>query len=103
MLTLALTEAFFRVTDASDYFEALWQMDESQQDLVILNLQLPSLDGWEVCSRIHWSFGVPVILLGNDKNDEAWIRAVQAGADFYLKEPFNCLELTARIKAILRR
>ena len=102
-LISALTGDNFRVTDTSDYLEALWQLDESEHDLVIMNVELPLIDSWEACYWLHQAFGIPIILLGRDSSDEAWVRAVQAGADFYLREPFNCLELAARVKAILRR
>lgn len=102
-LISALTGDTFKVTDTSDYFEALWRLDESEHDLVIMNVELPLIDGWEACYWLHQAFGIPIILLGRDPGDEAWVRAVRVGADFYLREPFNCLELAARVKAILSR
>jgi len=102
-LISALTEAAFEVADVSDYFEALWRLDEFKPDLVIVSVELPLLDGWEACYWLHQTFGIPIILLGRDSSGEAWARAVQAGADFYLRVPFSYLELTARVKAILRR
>ena len=102
-LISALTGDTFKVTDTSDYFEALWQLDESEYDLVIMNVELPLIDSWEACYWLHQTFGIPIILLGRDSSGEAWARAVQAGADFYLRVPFSYLELTARVKAILRR
>jgi DNA-binding response OmpR family regulator len=102
-LKSALAEEDFNVVGVSDYFEALWRLDELKPDLVIMNVELPLLDGWEACYRLHQIFGIPIILLGRDTDDNTWVRAVQAGADFYLREPFNRVELAARIKAILRR
>ena len=102
-LTSALTENDFNVASAPDYYEALWSLDAFRPDLVIMNVDLPLLDGWEACYRLREIFGFPVILLGGDTSDITWVRAVQAGADFYLKVPFNWQELSARVKAILRR
>lgn len=102
-LTSALTEAIFQIADVSNYFEALWRLNEFKPDLVIMNVELPLLDGWEACYCLHQTFGIPIILLGRDPRDKAWVRAVQAGADFYLRVPFSCSELAARVKAILRR
>ena len=102
-LTSALTEAAFKVADVSDYFEAVWRLDEFKPDLAIVSVELPLLDGWKACYWLHQTFGIPVILLGRDSSGEAWVRAVQAGAEFYLRVPFGCLELVARVKAILRR
>ena len=102
-LISALTRDAFKVTGTSDYFEALWRLYESEHDLAIVNVELALIDGWEACYRLHQTFGIPIILLGRDPSDEAWVRAVQAGVDFYLREPFSYLELAARVKAILRR
>ncbi len=52
---------------------------------------------------LHQTFGIPIILLDKDLGGETWVRAVQAGADFYLRMPFSYLELAARAKAILCR
>jgi len=102
-LTSALTEDDFNVVGVSDYFEALWRLGEFKPDLVIMDVELPLLDGWEACYWLHQIFSIPIILLGRDTGDETWVRAVQAGADFYLREPFHRVELAARVKAILRR
>ncbi len=102
-LTSALTEAIFRVADIPDYFEALWELGEFKPDLVIVDEKLSLLDGWEACYWLHQTFGIPIILLGRDSSGEAWVKAVQTGADFYLRVPFSRLELPARVKAILRR
>ena len=102
-LALALTETVFKVTDISDYFEALWALSESKPDLLIMDEKLPQLDKWQACYWLHQTFDIPIVLLGRDSSDEAWTRAVQAGVDFYLRMPFGNLELPARVKAILRR
>lgn len=102
-LTSALTETDFKVADASDYFEALLRLDEFKPDLVIMNIELPLMDGWEACSWLHQTFDIPIILLGRERSDKAWVRAVEAGADFYLRAPFKHQELVARVKSILRR
>jgi len=102
-LTLALSEAGFTVADASDYPEALLKLDEFKPHIVILDEVLPSGNGMEICYQLHSNFDIPVVLLGEDPNGKAWMKAVEAGADLYLKKPFDYLELAARVKAILRR
>lgn len=102
-LVSALTEDDFNVVGVSDYFEALGRLDEFKPDMVIMNIELPLLDGWEACYWLRQTFGIPIILLGGDINAETWIRTVRAGADFYLRVPFSWRELTARVKAILAR
>lgn len=102
-LTSVLSEASFAVTDVSDYPEALLKLNEFNPDLVIVDKVLPSGDGRDACFQLHHTFGIPVILMGKDSSDKAWERAIQAGADFYLKKPFSYLQLVARVRAILRR
>ena len=102
-LSSALSNDIFIVTEASNYYEALWKMGEISPDLVILDEELPFVNGWQACQKINSDFGIPVILLGKDRSGHAWIKALEVGAEFYMKIPFGRLELEARIKAILRR
>jgi len=98
-----LAGAGFEVMDVPGFHEALLKMECSKPDLVILDEELPVVDGWEACSRVHQTIDIPIILLGNEHDDWAWWKAVEAGADCYLAKPFSRLELVARVKAILRR
>jgi len=102
-LTSVLTEAVFEVADVPDYFEALLKLDEFSPDLIILDEELPVVDGWEACHQLHQLLEVPIIVLGEDPSGYVWVRTVEVGADFYLRMPFSCRELTARVTAILRR
>jgi len=102
-LTSALTNAGFVVADVADYPEALAKLDEFKPDMAIVNEVLPGGDGKYACSQLHNAFSIPVILMGKDSSGEAWMRAVQAGADFYFTKPSHYRELVARVKAILRR
>ena len=102
-LYLTLTEANFEVVEVTNCLDALLKLDDFVPDLVVLDEDLPLVDGWETCYLLHHARGLPVIILGDDFADEIWDRTLQAGADFYLRLPFNRLELKSRIKAILRR
>ena len=103
-LTSIFDEGGFSVACIPDYPEALLKLCEFKPDMVILDEDLPGFNGIEACSELHSIFGVPVILLGEDPSEQAWARAVEAGADFYLRKPFSCDEsLVARVRAILRR
>ena len=94
----------FSVACIPDYPEALLELCGFKPDMVILDEDLPGFSGIEACSELHSIFGVPVILLGADSSGQAWARAVEAGADFYLVKPFDCDEsLVARVRTILRR
>ena len=72
-------------------------------DIVIMDEVLPSGDGMEACYQLHGTFGILVILLGEDFSDEVWGRVMEAGADLYLLKPVRYRELVARVKAIFRR
>ncbi len=102
-LSSSLSQAVFNVVSVTNYLEALLSLDNFQPDLVIMDENLPLVDGWEACYQLHCAFGLPVILVGADYADDAWAKALEAGADFYLRIPFSSLELTARAKAIIRR
>ena len=102
-LTSALTEVGFIVVDVRDYPEALLKLDEFKPNMVIVDEVLPGGDGMEVCYQLHSTFGIPIVLLGEDSSDEMWERVMEAEADLYLIKPFSYRELAARVKAILRR
>ena len=102
-LNSAFTKAGFSVTCVSDYPEALLKLDEFEFDMIIVDEALPSGDGMKACSQLRGTSGIPVILLGRDSSGQAWVRAVEAGADLYLRKPFDYQELVARVKAILWR
>ena len=102
-LAAVLSQAGFTATGVSDYSEAYLRLDEVDPDIVIVDEVLQCIDGRDACYRIRNYFGIPVILLGQDSSGEAYMRAVEAGADLYVRKPFSCLELAARVKVILRR
>ncbi len=102
-LTSVLAKYVLQVVGVANYFDALWHLGDFKPDLVILNEELPLLDGWESCYQLRQTFGIPVIIMGEDSCDESWVRALQAGADFYLKAPFSHMELVARAKTVMRR
>jgi len=93
----------FATAAASDYTEAVIQMERFNPDMVVMESVLPDKDGFEVCSEFHNRFHVPVILLGQDHSDQVWERVMESGADHYEVKPYRYLPLTARMKSILRR
>jgi DNA-binding response OmpR family regulator len=102
-LKFGLEKEGFRVDVAYDGEEALQALSGSYPDLVILDLMLPKIDGYEVCREIRRRSDLPIIML--TARDEAIdkILGLELGADDYMTKPFNTRELLARIKAILRR
>ncbi len=93
----------YHVTSAADGLVALQLILEEMPRLVVLDLMLPGLDGWEVCRRVRAQSDVPIIMLTARNDDIDKIVGLELGADDYLTKPFNPRELTARVKAILRR
>jgi two-component system OmpR family response regulator len=93
----------FDVHEAADGLEALKVLDSFRADLVILDVMMPNLDGWELCRRLREQGDVPVLFLTAKRETSDRIKGFQLGSDDYLVKPFEPLELVARIKALLRR
>jgi two-component system, OmpR family, response regulator len=104
MLSAALRHHGFEVTEAEDGREALEAVTRDRPDLVILDVMLPELDGFEVCRRMR-SDGdhTPVLFLTARDGTEDKVRGLTLGGDDYLQKPFSLDELVARAQAVLRR
>jgi two-component system alkaline phosphatase synthesis response regulator PhoP len=100
---LYLEKEGYHVEDACDGPEALAKMKSLQPALVVLDLMLPEIDGWEVCRRVRGESDVPIIMLTARDDDVDKIVGLEMGADDYLTKPFNPRELVARVRAVLRR
>jgi DNA-binding response OmpR family regulator len=98
-----LGHAGYDVVVARDGIEGLRRMYETQPDLVLLDLVMPHMDGWEVCRRIRDMATVPIIITSSRRMDEDKIKGLRIGADDYVVKPFNPHELLARIGSLLRR
>jgi two-component system KDP operon response regulator KdpE len=92
-----------RVTIASDGAEALRRFEEEPADLVVLDVQMPPPNGFEVCRRIRKRSQVPILMLTVRDLTFDKVHAFDLGADDYLTKPFDHLELLARLKALMRR
>jgi two-component system, OmpR family, alkaline phosphatase synthesis response regulator PhoP len=93
----------FAVIAAEDGQTALDRINGDAPDLIVLDLMLPKIDGWEVCRRVRARSDVPIIMLTARDEDIDKIVGLELGADDYMTKPFNPRELVARVKAILRR
>ncbi len=102
-LSFNLEKEGFRVEQAYDGEEALQKVFELKPDIVVLDLMLPKVEGFEVCRQIRKKLEVPIIMLTARSEDIDKVLGLELGADDYLTKPFNSRELVARIKAILRR
>ena len=101
--TLGLERAGFRVTATGDGRDALVLFRQGSFDLVVLDVMLPSLDGFEVCREIRRDSRIPIVMLTARSDLHDVIVGLELGADDYVTKPFELAELVARIKAVLRR
>ncbi len=103
LVQLYLHKEGFETVAAYDGIEALVAVRREAPDLIILDLMLPELDGWEVCRRLRQEMDIPIIMLTARGEDVDKIVGLELGADDYVTKPFNPRELVARVKAVLRR
>ena len=100
---LYLEREGYRVASAGDGPSALERAEHDNPALMVLDLMLPGLDGYEVCKRVRARSDLPIIMLTARDDDIDKIIGLELGADDYLTKPFNPRELVARVRAILRR
>ncbi len=93
----------YRVLAATDARSTLKLVDMEMPDLIILDIMLPEIDGYELCRRIREFSAMPIIMLTAKVEDADKVRGLKLGADDYLTKPFNVQELLARVEAVLRR
>ncbi len=93
----------YEVTRAANGKEGLRQLARTQPDLVLLDIMMPQVDGWETCRRIREISNVPIIMLTAKSQEIDVVRGLEMGADDYVTKPFDLSELRARIQSLLRR
>ncbi|HVB96282.1 MAG TPA: response regulator transcription factor [Chloroflexota bacterium] len=103
LLRIGLTQEGYDVNSATNGPEALAILQERAPKLIVLDVLMPEMDGFEVCRRIRQVSTVPVILLTALGREEDVINGLDAGADEYVTKPFSVATLSARIRAVLRR
>jgi two-component system KDP operon response regulator KdpE len=103
LIKLELSTQGFRVVTAEDGETALRLLDEHRPEIVLLDIVMPDMDGITVMQTMKDRRNVPVILLTAKGNDSDKVQGLEAGADDYLAKPFSPDELTARVRAVLRR
>src|SRR6266498_1354900 len=100
---LGLKQAGFRVSTAVDGREGLMRALQEPADVVILDVMLPSLDGFEVCREIRKQSRMPILMLTARTDTVDVVVGLESGADDYVTKPFEMPELVARVRAVLRR
>src|SRR5919204_5090524 len=103
LVTELLGRAGYRVEEAPDGRAGLRAFHAKPPDLVVLDVTMPELDGWQTLERIRDLSDVPVLMLTAHGEELERVRGLQAGADDYVAKPFGRQELTARVQALLRR
>jgi DNA-binding response OmpR family regulator len=103
LVVTLLTRAGITVRDAPNGREGLREFHSWRPDLVVLDVSMPELDGWNVLDRIRDMSAVPVLMLTARGDELERVRGLQAGADDYVVKPFGRQELVARVQALLRR
>src|SRR5690554_6005060 len=103
LIKLYLEKEGFRVEPFQDGYKALKAFKENPPDLVVLDLMLPGLDGWDICREIRKISDIPIIMLTAKGETFDKVLGLELGADDYIVKPFDPKELMARIKAVLRR
>jgi DNA-binding response OmpR family regulator len=103
MLRMSLEDAGFDVSEAPTAFDGLARFAADRPDLVLVDLKLPDRSGFDVCRALRQTSGVPIIIVTANESSSDVVNGLDAGADDYVTKPFNPVELTARIRALLRR
>jgi two-component system OmpR family response regulator len=93
----------FDVIEAGDGLEALKKLESARADLVILDVMMPNMDGWELCRQLREATDIPLLMLTARGETSQKIKGFQLGTDDYLVKPFEPLELVMRVKALLKR
>ena len=93
----------FSVVVANDGKEGLKKIENDNPDLIILDIMLPEMDGWEICQELRPENDIPIIMLSAKTKDTDKIMGLELGADDYVTKPFSPKEVVSRVKAVLRR
>jgi two-component system KDP operon response regulator KdpE len=100
---LNLEQDGFQVVEAYRGLDAIQKMRDSMPDLILLDVMMPDIDGFEALQMIREFSSVPVIMLTAKGEEEDKVRGLELGADDYITKPFSPRELTSRVKAVMRR
>ncbi len=93
----------FDVYEAADGVEALNKLETVKADLVILDIMMPNMDGWELCRQLRESYDFPILMLTAKGETSQKVKGFELGTDDYVVKPFEPAELVARVQALLKR
>lgn len=103
IIRILLTGEGYEITEAADGIRALKELEHCDFDLIILDIMLPSMNGYEVCQKIREQSNAPILFLSARTTDSDKILGFSSGGDDYLAKPFSYSELLGRTKALIRR
>jgi DNA-binding response OmpR family regulator len=103
LIKLFLLPEGFELLTASDGIEALTALETFKADLVILDIMMPNMDGWELCRELRKMYDIPLLMLSAKGETTQKVKGFELGTDDYLVKPFEPTELVARVKALLKR
>lgn len=103
LASVFLRQEGFTVHEASDGVEALAALDHIKVEMVILDIMMPKMDGWELCRQLRALYEFPILMLTARGETSQKLKGFQVGTDDYLVKPFEPLELVARARALLKR
>ncbi len=93
----------FETYEACDGVKALKKLETLKADLVILDIMMPNMDGWELCRQLRESYDIPILMLTAKGETSQKLKGFQLGTDDYVVKPFEPAELVARVQALLKR
>lgn len=102
-LELYFSRSGYQVSIAENGLEGLQRLYSERPNIVILDIAMPKMDGWEVCRRIRELSDVPIVILTARVQEDERVKGLKLGADDYVIKPFSLKELEARVEAVLRR
>jgi DNA-binding response OmpR family regulator len=103
LLSLYLTPKGYNCIQMTSAIKAICYLEKEKADLILLDVMMPEMDGWEACKVIRGNWDIPIIMLTARSEKIDIVKGLKMGADDYISKPFDEEELTARIEAILRR
>jgi two-component system OmpR family response regulator len=103
LIKVFLSKEGFAVYEAADGVEALAKLETVKVDMVILDIMMPNMDGWQLCRELRESYDIPLLMITAKGETSQKIKGFELGTDDYLVKPFDPLELVARVKALLKR
>ncbi len=97
-----LMEAGYGVDVVSDSDAGLWHLDNQACDAVIV-LESPAAESWRLCQKIRGLTAIPLIIISSSASTETCVKAINAGADYFMRKPFGPLEFLSRVNSLLQR